>query len=552
MGTRVVDCSRQIWSTNAISGSTSYIAAGAIYIALYAVLDHLSLVHNFQGLGISLWSPSIGLSIAALLAYGSKFGPPVFLAIFLTDLLVHDVSRDLASILVTAEILASGYTALAWLMRHRLGFDLKRAHLKHVIILLIVAPSGIIVTSVTYCASLYLMGYLPGSLFWSGVERLWIGDTVGTVIMVPTIMAGILMVSRGSHVRVDAAVVDVGALLIGLATAFWMIFGPGKTNEFQFFYLLFLPVIWVAIRAGFEGAAIAIFVLHLALVAITKFEGYPASDFMAFQLVMLAVVATGLLLGAMMTERRETEERLREQRAVLSRMSRYATAGTMGVSLAHQISQPLSTVATYLHAARRLFRSDNSRPAAIADALDKAQAEARRAREVLERLRDFLSDGRTEPTRTDLMALASKITQLSAEEATKQGVRIRLEGFAPLVVRADPIQVEQVLLNLISNAVDAAAVRGDGKGIVIVRSDLKDGTAALSIEDNGSGIAPEIAEHLLEPFHTTKPKGMGLGLALSRQIVEAHAGRLHWTGLESSGTRFTFELPVAGPDRNVT
>ena len=199
MGTRVVDCSRQIWSTNAISGSTSYIAAGAIYIALYAVLDHLSLVHNFQGLGISLWSPSIGLSIAALLAYGSRFGPPVFLAIFLTDLLVHDVSRDLASILVTAGILASGYTALAWLMRHRLGFDLKRAHLKHVIILLIVAPSGIIVTSVTYCASLYLMGYLPGSLFWSGVERLWIGDTVGTVIMVPTIMAGILMVSRGSH-----------------------------------------------------------------------------------------------------------------------------------------------------------------------------------------------------------------------------------------------------------------------------------------------------------------------------------------------------------------
>ena len=171
---------------------------------------------------------------------------------------------------------------------------------------------------------------------------------------------------------------------------------------------------------------------------------------------------------------------------------------------------------------------------------------------MLERLRDFLSDGRIEVTRTDLMALASKITQLSAEEATKQGVRIRIEGFAPLVVRADPIQVEQVLFNLMTNAVDAAAARGDGKGLVTIRSGLRDSMAAVSVEDNGTGVAPEIAEHLLEPFHTTKPKGMGLGLALSRQIIEAHGGHLHWTSLEPSGAKFTFELPVAGPDRNVT
>ena len=332
-----------------------------------------------------------------------------------------------------------------------------------------------------------------------------------------------------------------------------MIFRLSKTetNEFQFFYLLFLPVIWIAIRAGFEGAAFAIFVLHVALVAITKLEGFHAADFMAFQEVMLALVATGLLLGAMVTERRETEEHLREQRAVLSRMSRSATAGAMGVSLAHQISQPLSTIATYLHAARRLFRSDRSNPTAVAEALDKAQTEARRAREVLERLKDFLSHGRMELAHTDLIALASKITQLSAAEATMQGVQIRIVGFGRLIVRADPIQIEQVLLNLIANAVDAAAERGDGKGLVTVRFSDRASIAGVSIEDNGPGIAPEIAERLLEPFQTTKPKGMGLGLALSRQIIEAHSGHLHWTSLKPSGTRFTFELHVDGPERNV-
>ena len=554
MDTRVIDQhpSRRSWSTNDLAGATRYLVTGAAYIALYAVLDRLSLVHEFQGLGISLWSPSIGLSVAILLAYGPGFAPLMFVAIFLTDFYVHAVSRGIASIMMTAAILATGYAALAWLLQHRLGFDhLKRARPKDVIILLVAMPTGIIVISFMYCASLYLMGHLPGSMFWSGVEHLWTGDTVGTVIVVPAIMAGIMAINRGSHVRLDTAIVDIGTFLLGLTGAFWMIFGPSKINEFQFFYLLFLPVIWIAIRAGFEGAAFAIFVLHVALVAITKFEGYEAPEFMAFQLVMLALVATGLLLGAMVTERRETEERLRNQRAVLSRMSRSATAEAMGFSLAHQISQPLSTVATYLHVARRLFRSDRSNPTAIADALDKAQAEARRAREVLERLKDFLSHGRIELAQTDLVALASKISQLSAADATMQGVQITIEGFRPLIVRADPIQIEQVLLNLITNAVDAAAERGDGKGLVTVRFGLRDSIASVSVEDNGTGVAPEIAEHLLEPFQTTKSKGMGLGLALSRQIIEAHGGHLHWTSLKPCGTRFTFELHVDGPERNV-
>ena len=202
------------WSSNPLAGAVSYPVTGAAYIALYAGLDRSSLVYEFKGLGISLWSPSIGLSVAVLLAYGPGFTPVLFGAIFLTDLYVHALSRGIASIIVTASILASGYAALAWFLQHRLGFDLKRAHLKDIIILLVAAPVGIAVISFMYCASLYLMGYLPGSLFWSGMQRLWIGDTVGTVIVVPAIMAGILTVNRGSHVRMDSAIVDAGTFLL--------------------------------------------------------------------------------------------------------------------------------------------------------------------------------------------------------------------------------------------------------------------------------------------------------------------------------------------------
>ena len=314
------------------------------------------------------------------------------LAIFLTDLYVHAVSRDMASIVVTAAILASGYAALAWLLQHRLGFDLKRAHLKDVIILLVAVPSGIIVTSVTYCASLYLMGYLPGSLFWSGVQRLWIGDTIGTVIVVPAIMAGIMAVNRGSHVRVDAAIVDVGTFLLGLAVAFWMIFRPSKTNEFQFFYLLFLPVIWIAIRAGFEGAAFAIFVLHVALVAITKLEGYHCRRLYG---VSAGHVGFGSHRAAAW---RHGDRASRDGRAPARAASRPFTNVSIcdGGGNGRFVGPPnKSAIVNYRNllacCAPSIPIGSSPDPAAVADALDKAQTEARRAREVLERLKDFLS-----------------------------------------------------------------------------------------------------------------------------------------------------------------
>jgi signal transduction histidine kinase len=395
------------------------------------------------------------------------------------------------------------------------------------------------------------MGHVPAGMFWSAAQHFWIGDTVGTVIVVPVIMAGFAAAARRPVIRLDAAMVlDVAVFGLGLAGAFWLIFSPRKANELQFFYLLFLPVIWIAIRAGFVGAAAGIFLLHVVFFVITTLEGYQATDFMAFQMLMLALSAAGLLLGAMVSERRETEARIREQQAELSRMSRYMTAGVTGFSLAHQISQPLSSVGNYLHAARRLLGTGRYDPDAVASALDKAEAETRRAREVLERVRDFLSRGRVEPAPVDLIAMAAKIAALARADAAARGVQIRVDDLGPPTVMADPVQIEQVLLNLVANGVDAAAERGDAKGVVTIRIDRRERAAGIGVEDNGPGVAPEIAGRLLEPFETTKPRGMGLGLALSQQIVEAHLGRLVWVGLEPQGTKFMFELRVDGPERH--
>ena len=531
-----------------LAGAGRFLLLGAGYLVIYVAVDRLSFVHDFHGLGLSLWTPAVGLSIALLLTGGFAFAAFVFAAIFFTDLYVHAVPRSTASIMVTAGVATLGYTGLAWVLQRFLGFDLTRARLREIIILLVAVPAGVIVVSFAYCGVLYLSGQLPVAQFWSAMLHFWVGDAVGAVIVLPALLAGVVTLKEENRVRVGAGFLDIGVFVLGLAGALWMIFWPKNENEFQFFYLLFLPIIWIAIRAGFVGAAVGLLLAQVALVVIMKVEGYSVGDFLAFQMVMLALSATGLLLGAMVAERHETEERLRRQQAELSRMSRYATAGAMGLSVAHQVSQPLSTIATYLHVVRRLFRSEGSDPGVIAEALDKAEGEARRAREVLERIRDFLSRGKVALAHVDLVGLAARVAPLCRAEAMARGVQIRIDGLGPLIVEADPIQIEQVLLNLIANAVDAAADRRDGKGMVTVRMVRRDTVASIIVEDNGPGIAHEIADRLLEPFETTKPGGMGLGLPLSKQIIESHGGHLIWVGLEPQGTRFMFELRAHAPE----
>ena len=222
----------------------------------------------------------------------------------------------------------------------------------------------------------------------------------------------------------------------------------------------------------------------------------------------------------------------------MSRVSTYASAGAMGMALAHEISQPLSTVATYVHAARRMLKSGLANEP-VMDALNKAEAEAQRAREVLEHIRDFVSNGAMDLDTLDMSALALKIARLFQEDAAGHGIQVEVESAPPVaMVRADRIQIEQVLNNLVANAIDAVSERTDALGRVIIRVVRRGELVIVQVEDNGPGVASEVAHSLFAAYQTTKPRGMGLGLHLSRQIVQKHAGRLWWEPNVAEGARF--------------
>jgi signal transduction histidine kinase len=403
-------------------------------------------------------------------------------------------------------------------------------------------PGATLIIAAAYAGLFVALEDLTPARYWAAVRHIWIGETVGIVVVLPAIMAVLLTVAHSETSDLNVHPLDIGLFLIGLAVAFFLIFGLTVTNDFQFFYLLFLPIIAIALRLGFTGAAFGLLVTHLILSTITTLAAYRTADFMAFQMLMLALSATGLLLGMVVTERRRADERIRKQQAELARMARYTTAGAMGVALAHQISQPLTTVATYLHVGRTLLKGGQASSDGFLQVFEKAEGEVRRAKEVLERLREFLSQGHADFRVLDPVEAARRIVALSQDDAKARAVAIRLEATDAPEITADSVHIEQVLLNLVNNAVDAAAERSDGRGLVTVRVRSRNGLVTVEVEDNGPGIAPEIAERLFEPFETSKPRGMGLGLTLSRQIVEAHGGHLRWHNVEPQGARFSFDL----------
>ncbi|HEX5325834.1 MAG TPA: ATP-binding protein, partial [Acetobacteraceae bacterium] len=167
---------------------------------------------------------------------------------------------------------------------------------------------------------------------------------------------------------------------------------------------------------------------------------------------------------------------------------------------------------------------------------------------IVERVRDFLSRGDIRLSAVDLVQSARRIVAILADEARSRGVQVSIDARSLPAVAADQIQIEQVLMNLLRNAIDAAAEHRNGERRVRVDLRRLDGDIEVAIEDNGPGVSPDIAERLFEPFETSKPRGLGLGLPLSLRIIEAHGGRLWWDRTARAGARFVFRMPSRQSD----
>src|SRR4051794_8730577 len=250
-----------------------------------------------------------------------------------------------------------------------------------------------------------------------------------------------------------------------------------------------------------------------------------------------------------LTERQETQQRLQELQAELIHMSRFTAMGEMASTLAHELNQPLTAVASYLNGCRRLLDgSAHVHGLMLRDAIDHAADQTLRAGQIIRRLRQFVARGESERHVENLAKLIEEASALALVGVKETRVRVTF-AFDPAVafVLADKIQVQQVILNLIRNATEAMQ-ETSVRELTIATAQRDEDMAEISVLDTGPGIAPEIQAQLFQPFVTSKPHGMGVGLSISRTIIEAHGGRLWAESNPRGGTIFRLTLKALGKE----
>ena len=254
-----------------------------------------------------------------------------------------------------------------------------------------------------------------------------------------------------------------------------------------------------------------------------------------------------------LTNRKQAEEDARQHQAELAHVLRLSTMGELAAELAHGINQPLAAIANDVAACATYVRSGKAAPRTLLALLEHAAAEALGAGDIVHHLREFAQKRGSHLEATNLNGLVRNVARLLEREIVQREITLQLDlAPRPISVRADRIEIEQVLVNLIQNAIDAVCeASSERKQIHVQTRKTKDAMAEVTVRDIGTGLSDAAAERLFEAFFSTKAQGLGMGLAISRSIVEAHHGRI-WIDPragDARGTTVRFALPLQRPER---
>lgn len=251
--------------------------------------------------------------------------------------------------------------------------------------------------------------------------------------------------------------------------------------------------------------------------------------------------------------RQENERRLKDLQGQIVHIARLSAIDEMGAALAHELNQPLTAIMLYLQAIDRSFQKEGQAPdlRRITEILQKAVHEADRAGGIIHRLRQFVERKETDRSFQDMRMLVDDAVELASLGASSRGIAVRMDHpEEPVTVLVDPIQIQQIVINLVRNAVDALVAVPDG---IITISTRREGHATVTrVTDNGPGIDPGIRDALFKAFRSTKPNGLGIGLAIARTIAQNHQGELYFEdGPDGRGTTFVLRLPFEHADQDV-
>lgn len=496
-----------------------YLRDAAVFAPCYIALDWASYIDPVGPFNITPWNPQPALAIVWMMLGGLVHAPVVLATILLADFLVRHAPGGYVITVLTACVLASGYAGIAWALKSLLSdTGLRSTRQLTIFVMVVVAGTGVV--GAGFIGVLRAADLLAVTAFSSSWIRFWIGDAVGILVTAPLLFAAADGARRSallSLVRRPEALLQAAVL----AATVWLIFEGFGADPSRQFYLLFLPLIWIAVRFGMNGAILATAIVQMGVVLGIHGGGGISLPIVELQALLVALTLTGLFLGVMVDQRQRAEEGMRQT-------LRLAAAGEMAGAVAHEVNQPLTAVTNYGRAAQMLLERDRSGPPQAREIIDKILAEAERAAEVVRRLRDFFRAGTTRLEVVELEDLLATVRRIGDSTVDAKAVSFEVEKASPgPALFIDRLQVEVVLRNLIANAVESVIGSGRNGGRIRVLFERHDDRhLRIVVADNGPGISASSREDLFEPFVSGRPAGMGLGLAISRAIAEAHGGSL--------------------------
>ena len=376
--------------------------------------------------------------------------------------------------------------------------------------------------------------------FASVMLSYWVGDVIGILGLTPFVLIAF------THRRILPMSAETAVQFAAIVGALVLVFGSAAEREFQLFYILFLPVVWIAVRTGIEGVSAGILFTQLGLILGVQFLPEQRQELTAFQALMFVLTVTGLVAGQLVSERRRMETQLRLHQESLARLARLGSIGELAAAVAHEVNQPLMAAGTYTRLVAETIGSQEGDPSLAVEAAKKAAEQVDRAAQVIRRLRALVRLDRSNRAPYHLEQIVrEKITLCEPDlERVSLATRSALPARLPTVM-VDILQIQQVLLNLLRNSIEAIGESGIVDGSILIEAKL---TGAEFLEvivaDSGPGFPPERLENAFLPLSSNKPEGLGVGLSLCRSIIEAHGGKLRIdAGSKGGSVRFT--LPIA-------
>ncbi|KAB2917788.1 MAG: hypothetical protein F9K29_09060 [Hyphomicrobiaceae bacterium] len=528
----------------------SIITAGVLLVA-YVGLEWLSFIHEHKGVPVTPWNPGLGVVFAVLVLKGAAYGAVLFIGVIVAETFVLHTQIAWSVILAMAALVTVSYTAAAIIARRYLRLDTDLTHVRDVLVLMATGAAGAAASAVLLTVLLLAADELKVSDLAQSSLPLLVGDAIGIAVMTPLLLRASLRWHDITRKALAPFLPEIMLYVLATSFALWMIIGSDSPNYYKYLSLLFLPVVAAAVRHGIDGSCLALAATQLGLVALLHRYKYDAAAFTEFQVVMLVLTLTGLLVGVVVSERqradraaREAEARLADLQAQAARAARMNMVSGMASALAHEINQPMTAARALARSVQQILRSPGADLERAQSNLATLVAQIDHAGGVVRRMRDFLRRGQPHFSTVDVRAMLDDALVLAGPAATARGIRVDLAADDAIPsIFGDRIQLQQVILNLVHNAVEAIADSHRADGHIQIQAHLSGRDAVeISIADNGVGI-PQ-GQPLFEPLASPKTDGLGLGLSICTSIVQAHGGRLWLQSSERGATEFRFSLPL--------